>query len=65
MLARLILKNFLLYFSQGTVSEVHAILDPEGPHPLVRAHSIREGATFVKCVKNWSMTSVLKAACWK
>ena len=42
---------------------MHAVLDPEGPDPPIRVHSIRGFSASVKFMKSSSVTSVLEAEC--
>ena len=60
--SRLISKNAISYFLREVIAEV----GPSSETGVVpRAHSIRGVATSAAFHRNWSISSVLNAACWR
>ena len=60
--ARAISKNAISYFLWEVIAEA-GISSESGVVP--RAHSIRGVATSVAFHRNWSISSILNAACWR
>ena len=60
--ARAISKNAISYFLREVIAEAGAS-SVAGVVPL--AHSIRGVATSTASHHNWSITSILNAACWR
>ena len=55
-------KNAISYFLREVIAESGASKEPE---VVPRAHSIRGVATSTSFHRNWSVSSVLNAACWR
>ena len=61
-LSRVMSKNAMSYFLREVIAESGASKEP-GVVP--RAHSIRGVATSTAFHRNWSVSSVLDAVCWR
>ena len=62
---RSISKNAVSFFLREVISQAYSSGPDPGPSVRARAHSIRGMATSTSFLRNFPVTSVLAAACWK
>ena len=58
-------KNAISFFLREVISQAYSSGSDPGPSVRPRAHSIRGMATSTSFLRNFSVSSVLAAACWK
>ena len=58
-------KNAISFFLREVISQAYSSGSDPGPSVRPRAHSIRGMATSTSFMRNFSIASVLEAACWK